>query len=87
MLSQGVRSGEAAGATTALQRRAQRTTAIVKQLIDVRQLGIIFRTISFLSSIHHFTHAVLCALLCAHAYRRRIGACNPMLCPIYVFRL
>ena len=35
VLSKGVKSGEAAGAATALQQKAQRTTAIVNQLIDV----------------------------------------------------
>ena len=34
----------------------------------------------------HPRRAVCCALLGAHAYRMLIGACNPMLCPIHVFR-
>ena len=40
----------------------------------------------FFNALCHHPRAVCYALIGAHAHRMLVGACNPMLCPIHVFR-
>ena len=55
---------------------------------EVRQLRHHFglHLAHFLIALCHHPRAVCYALIGAHAHRMLVGACNPMLCPIHVFR-
>ena len=70
----------------------------VSEIIILRPLcgnfDIIFDHFSRNSAVHHlytslYTSRVLCTTkcLCSSSYRVLIGACNPMVCPMRVFRL
>ena len=57
------------------------------QILKVRNFAIILRPfLALFPALCRLARAVFHALLCAHAGRVLIDACNPMVCPICSFR-